>query len=402
VAERQVTTKPEIAAQKKVIKLPPAIGDWTTYKPPKILVKKVKSGLYGFDRISKEETNQFLQIHYRFLGQLAKELKIKLGLAVEIHTVNVEQTTYINYLRTLSGPIVQGKISISEAHDPVHVVFSLPIANSIINYSLGNQDLEPINRGLTEAENIALNTTMNEFVHHYAAAFENIITNPVFKVVSSPDATIDNSLNTSSTFVCFNAEIALGDNPPARFTIGYLGNMLKALLVKYNKKIAAKPLDFSILPASLLKQIMIPVTIKLGQTTLSTDEINSLESGDVVSLNNPINNAFEFKAGKTFKLPCQPGSKEKKLAVKISAPTEAETALVPPPTLKEEIKPVPTAPAPITTAKPMAMPKTTPKPKPFDDFLEDDLLDEDFENKESEDDDDDELDEFDDDDDFLK
>ncbi|MFA4843958.1 MAG: hypothetical protein WC632_03280, partial [Candidatus Margulisiibacteriota bacterium] len=59
------TTKPEIASQKKVVKLPPAIGDWTTYRAPKILVKKVKTGLYGFDRLSKEELKHLLRIHYR-------------------------------------------------------------------------------------------------------------------------------------------------------------------------------------------------------------------------------------------------------------------------------------------------------------------------------------------------
>ena len=392
--EKQAT-KPEIAAQKKVIKLPPAIGDWTTYKPPRVVVKKVKSGLYGFDRLSKEEINLFLQIHYRFLQDLAKELKINLGMAVEIFSVNVEQTTYLNLLRTLSGPIVQGKIKIPKIHDAVQLVFALPVANSLINFALGSHDIEPLNRGLTEAENITLSTSLNEFLPHYAKAFDNIFESPIYSVVSSPDATIDNSINTSSTFVCFNAEIALGDNPPGRITIGYLGSTLKALLTRYKRKIDSKPLDFSILPSSLLKLIKVPISIKLGKTTLTTNEINGLENGDVVNLDKSIDNAFELIAGKSFKLLCQPGTTDKKLAVKISASAESEKNLVPPPTLKEEapIKSVP-------IEKPIS-PPSAPKKDAFD--LDDDFLDDDFEDEVSEGDDLAEEDDFDDDDDdFLE
>src|SRR3990167_8626028 len=106
-----MATKPEIASQKRTIKLPPAMGDWTTYRPPKALVKKVKTGLYGFDRLSKKETNQALLIHYRFIQEFFRRLKIDLGLGVELFTVQVEQVTYLNFLRTISGPVVQGKLS---------------------------------------------------------------------------------------------------------------------------------------------------------------------------------------------------------------------------------------------------------------------------------------------------
>ena len=40
----------------------------------------------------------------------------------------------------------------------VALIFDLPLANSLINYSLGSRDLEPLNRALTEAEQITLQT----------------------------------------------------------------------------------------------------------------------------------------------------------------------------------------------------------------------------------------------------
>src|SRR3989338_1452251 len=140
--------KPEIASQKRGIKLPPAIGDWTTYRPPKILVKKVKSGLYGFDRLSKTEVNQALLIHYKFVQDLLRRLKIDLGLAVEFLSCQIEQTTYLNFLRTLNEPTAQGKLSIGGLHEAIQLFFDLNLSNSIINHALGSRDLEPLNRGL--------------------------------------------------------------------------------------------------------------------------------------------------------------------------------------------------------------------------------------------------------------
>src|SRR3989344_4948964 len=103
------SSKPEIGSQKRVIKLPPAVGDWTTYRPAPVLVKKIKSGLYGFDRLSREALNQVLLIHYRFTQELLKRLKIDLGLGVEFFSCQADQTTYLNFLRTVSGAVVQGK-----------------------------------------------------------------------------------------------------------------------------------------------------------------------------------------------------------------------------------------------------------------------------------------------------
>ncbi len=332
MAERQIS-KPEIAAQKRILKLAPAIGDWTTYKPPKVLVKKVKTGLYGFDRLSKEELNLVLLIHYRFMEQLLKRFKIDLKMAVELFSVKVEQTTYLNFLRTLTGPLVQAKITIPGLHDTISLFFDLSLANSIINYALGSRNLEPISRGLTESENNVLTASITEYLPKYVAAFENVIQDPSFSITGSPDAAVDSSINTSATFVSFSAEVALADNPPAKIQIGYLGNTLKSLLAKYKQKAKQKPLDFSRLTPALLSQIAALAQITLGQTTLTTGEIKELEVGDVVSLDASINSAIPLSLGNVLKLLCQPGTKDKKSAVRIAAVREEERIEIAPPPL---------------------------------------------------------------------
>jgi len=354
--------------------LPPAIGDWTTYRPPKALVKKIKTGLYGFDRLSKEELNQALIIHYDFTQELLERFKVDLGLGIEFYSVQIEQITYLNFLRTLSGQLVQGELAIPGLHDRIQQFLELNLANSIINHALGSRDLEPLNRGLTEAEKGIVTTAITEYLPHYVAAFAGTFDLPVYSVISSPDVTLAPSINTSSTFVAFSAEIALGDNPPGKIIFGYQGSTLKKLLAKYNEKINTRPLNVGKLPPAVLNQIKIDVAAILGKTTLTTSDLHTLEVGDVVSLESSIKTAATLAIGNFLKLLVQPGQTNKKRSVRIAGFETEDIKITPPQIVSEEKteKPAPTPePAPISAPE-IVVPAPLPLPK------EDDLFDEEF------------------------
>ncbi|OGC05880.1 hypothetical protein A3H38_06765 [candidate division WOR-1 bacterium RIFCSPLOWO2_02_FULL_46_20] len=373
----QQTSKPEIASQKRAIKFAPAIGDWTTYKPPKVLVKKVKSGLYGFDRLSKEELNRFLFIHYCFTQELLKRFKRDLGMAEELFAVQVEQTTYLNFLRTLIGPVVQCKISVPDLHEPILLFLDIALANSIINYALGSVDLDPINRSLTEAEKTALTTTLSEYLPSLSLAFDGALANLSLTITGSPDVVIDQTINPTSTMAIYSAEISLADNPPARLFIVYPGHALTNLLTKFKEKETAKPLDFSRFPATLLSKVMVNTIATLGETSLTMNNINELAVGDVVSLETDITSPLLTTIGNILKLSGQPGLKNKKTAVRLVGLKEETQPEIAPPRLADdrpEIKKTP-PPLPLPERKPAERKflPTIPQPaktQPKDDILE--------------------------------
>ena len=335
MAERQLS-KPEIASQRRTIKLPPAIGDWTTYRPPKVLVKKVKSGLYGFDRLSKEGLNEALIIHYRFVQDLLRRFKIDLGLGVEFLSCQIEQTTYLNFLRTLTGPLAQSRLTLPNLHENIQLLFDLGLANSIVNHALGSSDLEPLNRALTEAESAAFTLAVAEYLPYLAAAYNNIFPAPGFAFVGSPDITLDSSINPNSTFVFFSAEVALND-APGRLLFGYPGNSLKTLLKDYELKTRSKPANFGRLSAASLNKIVTSLSATLGRTYLRTSELNQLEAGDVVSLDTSITSAVNLLIGGRLNLKVQPGVMAgKRRAVRlIGFGNDEEITVRPPATLEE-------------------------------------------------------------------
>jgi flagellar motor switch protein FliM len=377
MAER---VKPEIASQKKVVKLPPAIGDWTTYRPPKLLVKKVKSGLYGFDRLSRADLDLALKIHYAFVQELLHRLRVDLGLGIEFSAYQIEQTNYLNFLRTLSGAVVQGRLNIAELHDNVQFYLDLDLASSVINHALGSRDQEQLTRGLTEAENQVLTAALTEYLPAYVLAFADSFPLPAFTIVSSPDVTLDPSVSAAATFVVFSAEVSLNDNPLGKIRFGYPGNSLKALLKLCRAQTALRPLDFGRLSAAVLGKIMVPVRAMLGQTYLSTTEIGQLEIGDVVALDLPINSPVALRIGQEIRLPAQPGVRGRKKVVRLAASGGEDVVTSVPP--QAAITPPP-APIGEPPAPPPAPPAAVPAELPAEEVLADTgaLSDEDFNNE---------------------
>jgi flagellar motor switch protein FliM len=310
-----------------------------------------------------------------------------------LFTVQAQQTTYLNFLRSVMGPMVQLKIEVAGLHDPILFLLDISLANSIINYALGSVDLEPINRSLTDAERITLVTALEEYLPIFSQAFANTITDLKLTYINSPDVNVDQTINPASTLAGFIGEVSLADNPPAKVYIAYAGNALKYLLDRYKQMDRSKELDFSHLPAGLLSQIKAPLSAVLGETSLTTNEIRQFEVGDVVSLDTTINSPLAITIGNKLKLASQPGVKNKRSAARIIGLKEGAEIELPPPELAEKKEPAPEpkpAPPPPAPPKPAAAPaaKTAP-PKPMPNKPLSNKLPEEFLDDEEEDDDDD-------------
>jgi flagellar motor switch protein FliM len=304
----ETQTKPEILPHKKTLKLTPAIGDWTTYKPPKVYAKRIKSGLYGFDRLSEERLNKALLIHYNFTRDFLNLLHINLMLGSDFYSVSAEQTNYLNFLRVANYPLVDFKIQLPNWHGAISVCLDLALANSIINQSLGCRDLSSHARKLTAVEESILEIAIKEyFVPMLTNAFKNVLGGTVLSSLNSPDVITDSSVNPSSSFVHFNIEFSLADNPPGKIQVGYAGNLLKALLKKLEEQPDNKPLSLSKLPPVLLNSISVPVEVTLGTTEIGTSDLHGMEEGDVVNLESSLESPASINIGKKIQIWGQPG-----------------------------------------------------------------------------------------------
>ncbi|OGC04898.1 hypothetical protein A2276_02940 [candidate division WOR-1 bacterium RIFOXYA12_FULL_43_27] len=321
----------EIGAQKRSLKLSPALGDWTTYKPNRILVKRVKSGLYGFDRLSKEDLEAAHLEHYGFAEKFCEAIRNDLGISSEIHSVEALQSTYSNFLTSVFDPLVEGKVVIPNAKENALFSIDLPLAGSIINSVLGLNDTGLNQRELTEAEYKILNTGLKDYASLCPFGASEI------EFFSSMHLTPAPSTPPSSSFAYFVIEIKINE-AYGKIVFGYPGKLLKQL-VKKLKSEAPTLLRPERLPAGVAGQSYEPLTAKLGTTEISSSDINSLEIGDVLSLDRSIFSALPVYLGEKEVFMVQPGVKNGKIALKvISVEKDRFRVSAPPPVIEEKVE----------------------------------------------------------------
>ena len=319
MAERRDKIEVGSSSFKSTIKLTPAIGDWTTLKVVRAPSKKVKTGLYGFDRLSQEELKVARVIHYNFSQALTSSFKRDLSAGGDLFSVSVEQTTYSDFLKKVYQPTVYSKIAIPGLPDEVIVCIDMPLANTIINHAMGTKDLSPITRKLTDIEEGVLQKVMSKELDDYTQAFDKIFEPPKYEVASSPEIMVEQTISPSATFVFFSTEISLGDNPPGVIWIGYTSSQLKTLLERVGKRRSQKPINFSRLPQSMLEGINIPIIADLGETMVLTKELHKIEPGDVVSLSSALSDFIPVLLGGQVRVLGRPGVRNGRLSSRVFA-----------------------------------------------------------------------------------
>ncbi|MCX5726303.1 MAG: FliM/FliN family flagellar motor switch protein [Candidatus Saganbacteria bacterium] len=307
---------------RKLIKLTPAIGDWTTLKPSRVPEKRIKMGLYGFDRIGEGALSEAHLIHYNFANSFIRAIKLFLGIGGELYTVSAEQSSYSDFVKKLFRPMVHGNIEIQDLPGSIHFCMELTIANTLINHGLGSRDLTSLNRKLTEIEEQTLTILISEHLNTYAEVFSGAVSNPKFGVRSSPEFSVDPTISPTTTFSSFTIEIAIGDNPPAKLLIAYQSKTLKVLLEKKASMVPLRPLDLTKLPESVYDKILVGAVANLGESLIATDDLKKLEIGDIVSLDVRLGSALLLTLGEKAKLLVGPGIHNSKKSLRIIGSAE--------------------------------------------------------------------------------
>lgn len=303
-------------AFKRVLRLPPSLGDWTTFKPSRTEAKKIKAGLRGFNRLSEDDLIEAHFIHYKFAQRFLKKLRADLGISGELYSITVEQTTYQDFLKRTSQPIAQFKILIDELSGPT-LFLDLSLASCLINRALGAKDTATPVRPLTMLEEIILSTLNTEEFSQLSSSFKNTFEIADFQFMGAPLLTADSFINFSETFILFVVELSLGETV-SRFSVGYQYDTLKALLESYKNLPEEHTLQLNRLPSSLYDHIKVPAVAELGSTLLSTNDLSGLESGDVVSLDTLLDNLLSVLIGDRLQVLARPGVKHGKMALRVT------------------------------------------------------------------------------------
>ncbi|MFH1710274.1 MAG: FliM/FliN family flagellar motor switch protein [bacterium] len=313
MADREDTA----ALYKKEIKFPASIGDWTAYRPEKVAAKKIKPLTYGFHRISKDELEKTLKVHYFFAFEFSMHIKEALKASTDIFSISIEQLSYLEFLKRVTGGLIYNKLPIKEIGEVMFLV-DYQLANLVINFSLGCQSVDTKTKELTELEESMIHSIFSNVLNKYTSCWKNTFETPNMEIVSYPNIQRESHVNLNEVITVVTTQLSIANSAPSTFTFVYQNSTLKKLNELLSKKEEEVGLDFSTLTDELLASIEVPIVAELGTTDIAAKELTAIEMEDVISLDQKLNDPIKLVLGCTSELKAQPGIKNDHFSVKVS------------------------------------------------------------------------------------
>lgn len=288
--------------------------------------KKVRD--YDFKRPAKfsKEHLRTLEIIYEHYGRLlSTTLPLYLRKNVSISVANSETVTYSEFSNALSNPVILGIINFLPLQGNIILELQANIGYAFIDRMLGGEggtlekprpftDIEMplIEKLVTICMQLMVEPWQN--VLDINPVMERIETNPQFAQVISPTDMI--------AIVTLN--IKIGDTEGLMnmclpyFTLESIMDKLNtkywfSTMQKHNDETYEEHLE------TLVRHVSVPVKAVLGKCNVSVNDFVHLQTGDIIRLDNRVNNDMQIYVGDIYKFTALPGTQKDKYAVRITS-----------------------------------------------------------------------------------
>lgn len=287
--------------------------------------KKVRA--YDFKRavrFSKDHIRSLTRIHENFARFLTTYFSAQLRTFVQINVVQVEQLPYDEFIRSIPKMTILNIFEAEPLEGRMVLEVHPNVAFAMLDRLLGGSGTSPTKiNALTEIETIVMERIFSRAFESLQEAWRTVIdlsprlealeTNPQFMQIVSPNETI--ALISLST--------KIGD------TTGMINLCIPHVVIEpimprlsvhhwfVSQKKTRAPEEVAALQARLHKA-KLPIIAELGTSQISVHEFLSLNAGDVITLNKPVEEPLHIRIGEKLKFFATPGTTRGKIAVQIS------------------------------------------------------------------------------------
>ncbi|MFO7265457.1 MAG: flagellar motor switch protein FliM [Bacillota bacterium] len=275
------------------------------------------------DKFSKDQLRTLQIIHESFSRGMATYLSGYVRTIVEGEVVSVTQATYDEFVRSLTNPTLIGVFSVEPLEGNALIEIPPDLSFMIIDRLLGGPGTVPTRiRELTEIEQTVMRRVLERSLVSLGDAWSSLVpmqprlerveVNPQFVQLLPPhDMVIVVALRVRIRNVEGRVNICI---PYA--VLEPIANRLSAhYLFGGGQKVEAGRHV-----GELRKQVetmTVPVTVTLGEATVTVGELLDLAVGDVIRLNTSTRQLLEVRVGEKTKFLARPGRIGGRLAVEI-------------------------------------------------------------------------------------
>ncbi|MEK5058733.1 flagellar motor switch protein FliM [Paenibacillus shunpengii] len=286
--------------------------------------RKIRS--YDFKRavrFSKDHIRSLTRIHENFARYLTTYFSAQLRTFVQINVVQVEQLPYDEFIRSIPKMTILNIFEAEPLQGRMVLEVHPNVAYAMLDRLLGGPGTSSAkNSSMTEIETTIMERIFSKAFDSLQEAWKTVLditprmealeTNPQFMQIVSPNETI--ALISLST--------KIGD------TTGMINLCIPHVVVEpimsklsthqwfISEKKSRAPEEVVALKERV-KKAKLPIIAELGESNISIAEFLSLNVGDVITLNKPVEEGLTIKVGERAKFMGSPGTLRDRVAVQI-------------------------------------------------------------------------------------
>ena len=284
--------------------------------------------LYNFrrpDKFSKDNLRALRDIHREFSKAISLVLSGYLRMRVEIEIVSVDQLTYEEFIRSMPSPISVGVFEFEPLSGQILLGISFEVISCIVNRMLGGVGaIDTQTRELTDIEKALAKKVINIIIKQLEDSWNAII--PVSgKFISLDDNYQSIQVATAGEIVALlTFEVQIQGKHFGLFSICFPYPVLETVLghlstqhIFQTKGLVASN-DERMKMISKINTSNVDLRVQFGQCNITLDDFLQLSEGDIIKLDNKVQDDLIVKVNGEKKFFARPGTLKDKICVKIT------------------------------------------------------------------------------------
>lgn len=284
--------------------------------------------LYNFrrpDKFSKDNLRALRDIHREFSKAISLILSGYLRMRVEIEIVSVDQLTYEEFVRSMPSPISVGVFEFEPLSGQILLGISFEVISCIVNRMLGGVGaIDPQSRELTDIEKALAKKVINIIIKSLEDSWNTIV--PVTgKFISLDDNYQSIQVATAGEIVALlTFEVQIAGKHFGLFSICFPYPVLETVLTHlstqhiFQTKGLVATNDERMKMISKLNLSLADVRVQFGTCNITLDDFMQLSEGDIIKLDNKIQDDLIVKVNGEKKFFARPGTLKNQVCVKIT------------------------------------------------------------------------------------
>ena len=294
--------------------------------------------IYDFrrpDKFAKDQLRTLQMLHETFARLFASSLSAYLRVPAHVDLVSVEQIPYDEYMRSLTSSIIN-VFSMAPLAGQAILEMEFAIILSMIDRLLGGPgSMVKSSSALTDIEKALTESIINRALQDFHTAWEGIAQFKPKRETMETQAQFVQIVPPNDVVVSILFEIKVGELRGAMsICIPYL--LLKPITSKlsaqrwFASSVKKNTGKYANVLARRLERTYLTCTVRLGNSSLSVEDLLRLKTGDVVTLNRKQDEEVEVLIDNQLKFRAHPGVRGKKMAIhisRVSADSESESGV---------------------------------------------------------------------------